>query len=609
MRQAAKVELHQISIDAARAVLHEQNLGQLVENAARRLVGERFAEPAVAAAALEPLLPDVREVAQRTARDTANATTGAMVDGVRADLELARADVVSLARDATERADAALAQARGEVTELAREATEKAAAANERTREYLAELETDASAKAEAAVDAARREVVDLAATATETAQRALAEARAQVQALADETTTTAEDALTQTRALAREATTTAQAAVGDARAEVTTLAAEATARAEAAVKDARDEVTALAEQATSMAQAAVTDARTEVTTLAAEATARAEAAVKDARTEVTTLAAEATTRAEVAVRQARDEVRALAEEAATTARAALDAARTEVVALAREAAEKAAAEYVPRPVEVHLPDGTRTRVTGHTHEVLPELLLALGARCHVLLVGPAGTGKSMLATHAAQAMDLRLHGLSLGPTTPMSKVFGYYDAHGNYHDTPFRRAFEHGGVMLLDELDNGHPGLLAELNQALALGVCAFADGMVPAHPDFRLVATANTYGTGGDRQYVGRQALDAATLDRFVTIDVPVDETLEERVAMALAPENTEMVSELLTEVRRLREVAGDKQLPVMFSPRVSYDGARLFAAGATFEQVLSWRVVRGLSAAHRTALGLDS
>jgi MoxR-like ATPase len=214
-----------------------------------------------------------------------------------------------------------------------------------------------------------------------------------------------------------------------------------------------------------------------------------------------------------------------------------------------------------------------------------------------------------MLATHAAQALGLALHGISLGPTTPMSKVFGYYDAHGNYHDTPFRRAFEQGGVMLLDELDNGHPGLLAELNQALALGVCAFADGMVPAHPDFRLVATANTYGTGGDRQYVGRQALDAATLDRFVTIDVPVDESLEERVAMALAPAKKRLVRQLLDEVRRLRAVAGDKQLPVMFSPRVSYDGARLLAAGATYEQVLSWRVIRGLSSSHRSALGLTS
>lgn len=99
---------------------------------------------------------------------------------------------------------------------------------------------------------------------------------------------------------------------------------------------------------------------------------------------------------------------------------------------------------------------------------------------------------------------------------------------------------------MLLDELDNGHPGLLTELNQALALDICAFPDGMVVRHARFRFVTTGNTYGTGGGRQYVGRQALDAATLDRLVTIDVPVDENLETRLALAHAPSRPEQVSE---------------------------------------------------------------
>lgn len=273
-----------------------------------------------------------------------------------------------------------------------------------------------------------------------------------------------------------------------------------------------------------------------------------------------------------------------------------------------RAEAEKAFEQYAPNVVTVVLPQGGKVELGADTHEVLPELLVALHGRCHVLLVGPAGTGKSLLAKHAAQALGLQFQALSLGPTTPMSKVFGYYDAHGHYHDTPFRRAFEHGGVMLLDELDNGHPGLLAELNQALALGTCAFADHMVAAHPDFRLVATGNTHGTGGDRQYVGRQTLDSATLDRFVVIDVPIDEKLEERIALRHAPSHPDAVQQLLAEVRELRELAETKKLPVIFSPRASIDGAKLLEAGATLDQVLQWRVVRGLSEAHRKAFGLD-
>ncbi|MGW4490343.1 AAA family ATPase [Amycolatopsis sp. NPDC004368] len=287
---------------------------------------------------------------------------------------------------------------------------------------------------------------------------------------------------------------------------------------------------------------------------------------------------------------------------------------RVSAVALSRvrsavqAAAEKELARYSPTVVSVVLPSGRPIELAEDTHAVLPEVLVALHARCHVLLVGPAGTGKSMLAKHCAQALGLPFQALSLGPTTPMSKVFGYYDADGTYHDTPFRRAFEHGGVLLLDELDNGHPGLLAELNQALALGVCAFADRMVTAHPDFRLVATGNTHGTGGDRQYVGRQTLDSATLDRFVVLDVPIDEGLEERVALCHAPSHPGEVEELVASIRQLRATALAKKLPVILSPRASIDGAKLLEAGAGVEPVMRGRVIRGLSDAHRAALGLD-
>lgn len=313
---------------------------------------------------------------------------------------------------------------------------------------------------------------------------------------------------------------------------------------------------------------------------------------------------AEVVKRARAAVEEElKDAWEALEESRADLTRAVGEFAREEA---ARAVAEVAAAT-VPPVVEVRVAGAPEVRVGGHTHAVLPDVLLTLGAGCHALLVGPAGTGKSMMARQAAEAFGQEFHALSLGPTTPMSKIFGYYDAHGNYHGTPFRRAFEHGGLMLLDELDSGHPGLLAELNQALSIRSCAFADGMVGAHPDFRLVATANTYGTGGDRQYVGRQALDAATLDRFVVVDVPVDEELEERVALAHAPARADDARRVLEEVRRLRATAAEKRLPVMFSPRACIDAAKLLQAGASVEQAMRWRVVRGMSGAHRSALGL--
>jgi MoxR-like ATPase len=216
----------------------------------------------------------------------------------------------------------------------------------------------------------------------------------------------------------------------------------------------------------------------------------------------------------------------------------------------------------------------------------------------NVFLVGPAGSGKSTLAHQAADALGIAFYALSLGPTTPTSKLFGYMDAQGRYVSTPFREAYEHGGVILLDELDNGHPGLVAEINQATANGYCAFADGMVKRHADCRIVATGNTFGRGPDRLFVGRNILDAATLDRFVTMEVLIDSRLEARLARGFATdENRATIDGWIEYVQKVRGKAEELKLPVVVSPRATIDGARLLAAGLEPERVKEIRLFAGI------------
>ena len=55
--------------------------------------------------------------------------------------------------------------------------------------------------------------------------------------------------------------------------------------------------------------------------------------------------------------------------------------------------------------------------------------------------------------------------------------------------------------------------------------------------------MATANTFGTGADPIYAGRNQLDGATLDRFVVIEMTYDAALEDDMGKAAGFTNANM------------------------------------------------------------------
>jgi hypothetical protein len=168
-------------------------------------------------------------------------------------------------------------------------------------------------------------------------------------------------------------------------------------------------------------------------------------------------------------------------------------------------------------------------QIEGAMHSITPKVLAIGSAKKPVYLYGPAGTGKSMIAKVVSESLGLAFYPMSVCGQSTKSDLAGYMDATGNYVTTIFRAAYEHGGLFLLDEVDNGNPNVLNVLNNALANSCMAFPDGMVQRHPDFRCIAAANTFGTGGTEQYIGRNALDAAFKDRFVSLFVGYDNDLE--------------------------------------------------------------------------------
>ncbi len=260
-------------------------------------------------------------------------------------------------------------------------------------------------------------------------------------------------------------------------------------------------------------------------------------------------------------------------------------------------AVEAAVQRVGVKRIEIKIPDRPAFDATGQ-HERFPLLLSCLAARESVWLVGPAGSGKSYAARAAAEALGLPFESFPVGPDSTAYEVTGHRSVTtGEYMPTAFRRRYEQGGVLLIDEADAGADGALLPVNDSLSNGHAAFPDGQVARHADFCCVAAANTYGLGANRVYVGRSQQDATFLDRFVFLEWGYDEALERR----LAGDQTDWCS----YVQACRHAADRLGVRHVISPRATVKGANLLRAGVSRSDVEAMVLWKGLPADQRAKI----
>ena len=252
--------------------------------------------------------------------------------------------------------------------------------------------------------------------------------------------------------------------------------------------------------------------------------------------------------------------------------------------------------------------DDVKVEIEG-AHPALAKVISALSVGEHVMMVGPAGTGKTHIAAQAAEALGRKFSSLSVSPQTSKAEITGYCDANGNYvPNGQFRGAYEGGGLHLFDEIDRGHAGVLTIMNAALANGAMSFPDRMVKKGAGFLCCAAANTYGRGPDRKFVGAQALDDATLDRFTVITVDYDLALEDALCRATGLESAK-TAQVLKYVRHLRQNAAQHVMPVTVGMRASVGACRLLTGGFTWNEAVNARMRRGLSDADWSKLSASA
>lgn len=190
------------------------------------------------------------------------------------------------------------------------------------------------------------------------------------------------------------------------------------------------------------------------------------------------------------------------------------------------------------------------TTTNGVVHEAFNEVMAYVDGGEPVMLVGPAGSGKNYLCKQIADAMNLEFY--FTNAVTQEYNLTGFIDANGVYHETQFYDAYTKGGVFMFDEFDASDENVVTKFNAMLENGYFDFPNiGRCYAHENFKVIAACNTFGTGADYQYTGRNQLDAATLDRFEVVPIDYDPNIE---ACITDDEN------LLRFIRKFRKACAD-------------------------------------------------
>lgn len=253
--------------------------------------------------------------------------------------------------------------------------------------------------------------------------------------------------------------------------------------------------------------------------------------------------------------------------------------------------------EKLDEPRRIVVSNGKKTvDIEGTPHHHFDAALHALGLGLNIMLVGASGTGKGVLARHIAEAKGLRFgfvacsegmsEGMLLGRAIPLAD-------HLAYMRSQFVDFYENGGVFLLDEVDAANSNVLLIVNEAINSDEMAVPnrvdEPVAHKHEDFHLIVAANTWGTGPNMQYVGRNRLDAAFLDRFAggKFLLDYDARVERNIAKGYL--GTVQAKVVLKEWWRIRGKLESLSIRRVWSTRGLNNACMAVAAGADIKTVL--------------------
>jgi hypothetical protein len=171
-------------------------------------------------------------------------------------------------------------------------------------------------------------------------------------------------------------------------------------------------------------------------------------------------------------------------------------------------AVEEVVKARMPRPLAITVNDPPTAILPDRVHCQFQALMALIeeGA-VNILMVGPAGSGKTTLGKDVAKASDLRFEFVSLSRGVTETHLFGRMlpkdDGTWGYVESSFVRIYRNGGVFLLDEFDAADENVLVSINAALANGQLSnpVTGEVIQRHLNCYTPDAANTWGRGGDQ------------------------------------------------------------------------------------------------------------
>lgn len=210
-----------------------------------------------------------------------------------------------------------------------------------------------------------------------------------------------------------------------------------------------------------------------------------------------------------------------------------------------------------------------------------------------IAIRGPAGNGKSTGAVYVLEQKGYKVYHMDCTDSTTVDQLIGGVtpipDGKGGismeFKDGLFAQAFKDPkAAVVLDEFDSLDPRVALCLQSALhrnsggngkrKVSASDAPNGHFISLGDCPIVVTMNTFGNGATREYVGRNAMDAASMDRFDSILDTSYEAEKEIIGSKFGQEKAEKYSGEIDRIIKwaatVRTKIEEKSMRIVLSTR---------------------------------------